>query len=55
MNSAAQPDIVSDEIVPAGGTWGRIIRRGKVLRIIDLAKSVDPNGKLLKKHSEIKE
>jgi uncharacterized protein len=36
MNSPAQPDFVSDEIVPAGGTWGRIIRLGEVLRIIDL-------------------
>jgi len=36
MNSPAQPDFVSDEIVPAGGTWGRIIRLGEVLRIVDL-------------------
>jgi uncharacterized protein len=36
MNSPAQPNFVSDEIVPAGGTWGRIIRLGEVLRIVDL-------------------
>jgi urea carboxylase-associated protein 1 len=36
MNGPTPLDFVSDEIVQAGGTWGRIIRRGEVLRIVDL-------------------
>jgi uncharacterized protein len=36
MNSPPQLDFVSNEIVPAGGTWGGIVRLGEVLRIIDL-------------------
>jgi uncharacterized protein len=30
------PGIISDEIVPAGRPWGRVIRQGELLRIVDL-------------------
>jgi urea carboxylase-associated protein 1 len=36
MTDAAQSEVVCDEIVPAGRPWGRVIRRGEVLRIVDL-------------------
>jgi urea carboxylase-associated protein 1 len=38
MNTAAAilGQIVADEIVPAGRPWGRIVRRGEVLRLVDL-------------------
>jgi uncharacterized protein len=36
MRASAQPDVLSDEIVPAGRPWGKIVRRGEVLRIVDL-------------------
>jgi urea carboxylase-associated protein 1 len=32
----ASPALVSDEILPAGAPWGRILRRGQTLTIIDL-------------------
>jgi len=36
MTGSAQTDVVCDEIVPAGRPWGRFIKRGEVLRIVDL-------------------
>jgi urea carboxylase-associated protein 1 len=36
MSDSLPPDILSDEVVPAGGTWGRIVKRSDVLRIVDL-------------------
>jgi urea carboxylase-associated protein 1 len=36
MTDTAQTDVVCDEIVPAGRPWGRVIRQGEVLRIVDL-------------------
>jgi len=29
-------EVLSDDIVPAGRPWGKVIRRGEVLRIVDL-------------------
>jgi urea carboxylase-associated protein 1 len=36
MSAPAGPGIVSDEIVPAGRPWGKVVRQGEVLRIVDL-------------------
>jgi uncharacterized protein len=36
MNGPVQSRVVSDDIVPAGRPWGKVIRRDEVLRIIDL-------------------
>jgi hypothetical protein len=36
MGAPFQADVVTDEIVPAGRPWGKIVRRGEVLRIVDL-------------------
>ena len=36
MSGSVKPAVVSDDIVPAGKPWGRLIRRGEVLRIVDL-------------------
>lgn len=36
IDTGALPGIVSDEIVPAGQPWGRIIKQGELLRIVDL-------------------
>src|SRR6185369_6826158 len=36
MTAGAQTEILCDEIVPAGRPWGRIIKRGEVLRVVDL-------------------
>jgi uncharacterized protein YcgI (DUF1989 family) len=35
MNASIE-NVVCDDIVPAGRPWGRIIKRGEVLRIVDL-------------------
>jgi urea carboxylase-associated protein 1 len=34
--TASTSNVVCDEIVPAGRPWGRVIRQGEVLRIVDL-------------------
>jgi hypothetical protein len=36
MNGSVQSRVVSDDIVPAGRPWGKVIRRDEVLRIVDL-------------------
>ena len=36
MNGSVQSTIVSDDIVPAGRPWGKVIRQREVLRIVDL-------------------
>jgi urea carboxylase-associated protein 1 len=36
MSGSVKPAVVSDDIVPAGKPWGRLIRQGEVLRIVDL-------------------
>jgi urea carboxylase-associated protein 1 len=36
MSATAPSDVVSDEIVPPGRPWGKVVRRGEVLRIVDL-------------------
>jgi uncharacterized protein len=36
MSGSVKPAVVSDDIIPAGKPWGRLIRRGEVLRIVDL-------------------
>jgi uncharacterized protein len=35
-DDAAQGHVVLDEIVPAGRPWGHIVRRGEILRLVDL-------------------
>ena len=35
MNASIE-QVLCDDIVPAGRPWGRVIRRGQVLRIVDL-------------------
>ena len=36
MSGSVIPGVVSDDIVPAGRPWGKLISRGEVLRIVDL-------------------
>ena len=36
MSGSVIPGVVSDDIVAAGQPWGKLIRRGEVLRIVDL-------------------
>ena len=36
MRESVKPGVVSDDVVPAGRPWGKVIRRGEVLRIVDL-------------------
>ena len=36
MSEWVKPGVVSADVVPAGRPWGKIIRRGEVLRIVDL-------------------
>jgi uncharacterized protein len=35
-NDDVSTDIVSDDIVPAGRPWGKVVKQGEVLRIVDL-------------------
>jgi len=36
MSASVEPEVLSDDVVPAGRPWGKTIRRGEVLRIVDL-------------------
>jgi urea carboxylase-associated protein 1 len=36
MTETTGPDVVADEIVPPGRPWGKVVRRGEILRIVDL-------------------
>ena len=59
LDSIAADDILLDEIVPAMRPWGHVIRKGEVLRIIDLEgqQAVDflcyPAGDLTDRYSSM--